>query len=111
VEESKEGLVMMYFRIVRGIWVLSVVVFLALILMSGSLPPGPPERSSHAALVADFQETGMLQGDTRMLEWMRAAISPSMNGMIELDPMWADSDMIQAQEQYQAQIDRMLARP
>jgi hypothetical protein len=33
-----------------------------------------------------------------------------MNTMIAADPMWVDEDMIRAQEQYQAQIDRMLAR-
>jgi hypothetical protein len=42
---------------------------------------------------------------------MRVAVSPSMNTMIELDPMWVDPAMIRAQEQYQAQLDRMIARP
>lgn len=42
---------------------------------------------------------------------MRTAVSPLMNGMIAADPMWSDPDMIRAQEQYQAQMDRMVGRP
>ena len=36
--------------------------------------------------------------------------SPPMNMMIESDPMWVDPGMIRAQERYQDQFDRMLAR-
>ncbi|MDP3984533.1 MAG: hypothetical protein Q8Q52_05970 [Acidimicrobiia bacterium] len=62
-------------------------------------------------MVTDFGEAGMLGGDMQMLERMRVSVPSSMNTMIEVDPMWVDSDMIRAQEQYQAQLDRMIARP
>lgn len=52
----------------------------------------------------------MLESDAVMLEEMRASASPVMATMIQQDPMWTDSGMIRAQEEYQAQIDRMLGR-
>lgn len=52
----------------------------------------------------------MLESDTAMLEQMRASAAPVMMSMIQEDPMWTDPDMIRAQEEYQAQMDRMLGR-
>lgn len=101
---------MKFFTVGAATGVLLVAAVVAAAAISGSLPQGPTEPSSRTAVVTDFGAAGMLEGDMRMLERMRAAVSPSMNWMIELDPMWVDSDMIRAQEQYQAQIDRMLAR-
>lgn len=56
------------------------------------------------------QQTEMLESDVAMLEQMRASTSPVMMTMIQDDPMWTDPDMIQAQEEYQAQLDRMLGK-
>lgn len=52
----------------------------------------------------------MLESDRMMLERMRASTSQSMMTMIREDPMWRDEGMIQAQEEYQAQLDRMLGK-
>lgn len=52
----------------------------------------------------------MVDSDFAMLDGMRAATSPVMTTMIREDPMWSDPDMVRAQEEYQAQIDRMLAK-
>lgn len=56
------------------------------------------------------QQTEMLESDMAMLEQMRASTSPVMTTMIQEDPMWTDPDMIQAQEDYQAQMERMLGK-
>lgn len=64
----------------------------------------PPATSSHA------EESGMLASDMAMLDSMRASVSPAMTPMISRDPMWTDPDMIRAQEEYQAQLDRMLGK-
>ncbi|MEX0700447.1 MAG: hypothetical protein WD354_12025 [Acidimicrobiia bacterium] len=100
----------MFLKIVVTSWVLFIAVVITVAAINGSLSPGPAQPSSRAVVVTDFGEAGMLEGDMRMLERMRVSVSSPMNTMIELDPMWVDSDMIRAQEQYQAQLDRMLAR-
>ena len=97
-------------RIVAITWVLFVVVAFAGAAMRGGLPGGPTEPDSRSAVVTDSRAPAMIEGDMQMLERMRATLSPSMDTMIEADPMWVDPEMIRAQEQYQAQIDRMLAR-
>lgn len=101
---------MTFFKIVVASWVLFVAVVMTVAAMNGSLPSDPSPPSSLTAVVTDLGEARMLEGDMRMLERMGVSVSSSMNTMIELDPMWVDSDMIRAQEQYQAQLDRMLAR-
>lgn len=56
------------------------------------------------------QQTEMLVSDMAMLELMQSSTSPVMMTMIQDDPMWTDPDMIRAQEEYQAQLDRMLGK-
>jgi hypothetical protein len=101
---------MRFVRLVAVTWVLFVVVAFAGAAMSGGLPGRPTEPDSRPAGVTDTMSPAMIEGDMQMLERMRATLSPSMDTMIEADPMWVDPQMIRAQEQYQAQIDRMLAR-
>jgi hypothetical protein len=52
----------------------------------------------------------MLESDIAMLELMRVSTSPVMMTMVQDDRMWTDPDMIRVQEEYQAQLDRMLGR-
>jgi hypothetical protein len=52
-----------------------------------------------------MNQLDMLDADQQMLERQ-----PNMNSMIEQDPMWVDPEMIRLQEDYQAQIDRMMGR-
>ena len=92
-------------------WLLFFAVVMTAAAIDGGLSPGPTQSSPRTAVVTDIRNRGMLEADLRMLERMRVATSPAMNAMIELDPMWVDPDMIRAQEQYQAQLDRMIGRP
>jgi hypothetical protein len=102
---------MKFFKIVVASWVLFVASAMTAAAINGGFTPGPRQPPLRADMVTDFREVGMLEGNMRMLERMRVSVSPSMNTMIELDPMWVDPAMIRAQEQYQAQLDRMIARP
>jgi hypothetical protein len=88
--------------------VVSVVIVVAVSGMSGHLPASLPQPPARTSIVSEMDGAGMLESDMQMLEWMRAATSPPMNRMTGLDPMWVDPAMIRGQEQYQAQIDRML---
>jgi hypothetical protein len=91
-------------------WVLSVAVVLGAAVSSDDPSHASANPSIRTAGVADAGAAWMLEGDMRMLERMRTAVSQSMDAMIAVDPMWVNPEMIQAQEGYQAQIDRMLAR-
>jgi hypothetical protein len=70
-----------------------------------------------AGSAADRQEAGvhvehfeMLEPDQAMLQRMRSGTSQVMMTMIQEDPTWVDPDMIRLQEEYQAQLDRMIGR-
>jgi hypothetical protein len=102
---------MRFFKIGVASWVLFVAVAMTAAAIKGGFSPEPTQPPLQTAVVTDFGEVGMLEGDMRMLERMRVSVSSSMDTMIELDPMWVDPAMIRAQEQYQAQLDRMIARP
>jgi hypothetical protein len=91
-------------------WVLFFVAVMTVAALNGGLSAGPAQPTAETDLVTDPGDAGMLERDMQMLERMRVSASLSMNTMIAADPMWVDEDMIRAQEQYQAQIDRMLAR-
>ena len=91
-------------------WLLLVVMVMAVVAFGPSLLQDPTRNPSPTAAVTDLGRDGMLEGDMQMLERMRVTVIPNMNQMIELDPTWVDPEMLRAQEQYQAQIDRMLAR-
>jgi hypothetical protein len=87
-----------------SVWILPVALVIGAVAMSESPSHTAGKPSTRSAGITDVGTAEMLEEDMRMLERMRVAVSPPK------DPMWFDSDMIQAQEQYQAQIDRMLAR-
>jgi hypothetical protein len=91
-------------------WVLFFVAVMTVAALNGGLSAGSAQPTAETDLVTDSGDAGMLERDMLMLERMRVSASLSMNTMIAADPMWVDEDMIRAQEQYQAQIDRMLAR-
>lgn len=92
------------------VWLLLVVTVMVVVALGPSLLQDPVGESPSTAVVTDLGRDAMLDQDMQMLERMRVTVSPNMNQMIELDPMWVDAEMLRAQEQYQAQVDRMLAR-
>lgn len=69
--------------------------------------PGVP---SNGRVVSDLGQLDMLGSDQQMLDRMQAGVDPNMGTMIDQDPMWVDPDMIRLQEEYQAQLDRMIGR-
>jgi hypothetical protein len=99
------------FKIVASAWILLVAVVVGAAARSESSSRTPARPSTPTAEVTGLGEAGMLEADMRMLEQMRTALSPSMmSDMTAVDLMWVDPDMVRAHEEYQAQIDRMLAR-
>jgi len=90
------------------LWAVLVTALLTGAAVDGAASPTRP--SPRADAVTDLGKVGMLDADLRMLERMRVSVSPQMSTMISVDPMWVDPEMIRAQEQYQAQLDRMIGR-
>lgn len=86
---------------------LLAILLLAITIAGLSSIQGDVERPSHERGV---QQPDMLESDMAMLEQMRASTSPVMMTMAQDDRMWTDPDMILVQEEYQAQLDRMLGR-
>jgi len=85
--------------------------FLVAALAVAALPATQGEPPTQNRSAYDAEETArMLDADHEMLDRMRSAVSPVMDTMIHHDPMWIDPDMIRLQEEYEAQIDRMLGR-
>ncbi|MEX1207904.1 MAG: hypothetical protein WEE36_04745 [Acidimicrobiia bacterium] len=72
--------------------------------LGGSTPDDQPTTRVRA------DHVGMPESDQLMLQQMRSGTSPGMTPMIREDPMWVDPDMIKAQEEYQAQLDRMVGK-
>jgi hypothetical protein len=107
--EAKEA-TMAILKIFGAAWLFLVAGSVTLAIVQNTPPQGPVVPSTRNAVTTDLGASEMLQSDMRMLEQMRISLSRSMNGMIADDPMWVDPVMIRGQEQYQAQIDRMLAR-
>lgn len=91
-------------KVLGGGWLRLILIALALAV---SAPPSTidHDRSTRSAVVSDMNQLDMLDADQQMLERQ-----PNMNSMIEQDPMWVDPEMIRLQEDYQAQIDRMMGR-
>lgn len=90
----------------------AILGLLALILLGITIAglssiQGDVDGSSDGRVV---QQPDMLESDMAMLEQMRAFTSPQMMTMVQDDRMWTDPPMIRAQEEYQAQLDRMLGR-
>jgi hypothetical protein len=85
--------------------------FLAAILAIAALPATQGQApTGHRSDYSAEETARMLDSDHQMLDQMRSAVSPVMDTMIHHDPMWIDPDMIRLQEEYEAQIDRMLGR-
>ncbi len=90
----------------------TAVLILAVLLLGigvAGLSTADP-KPDRPRIETGIQRLGMLESDMAMLERMRVVTSPVMMTMIQEDRMWTDPDMIRAQEQYQAQLDRMLGR-
>lgn len=89
----------------------SVSFFVAFVGLIALAPKGdsvpPPSRDQ---VVSNLGQTGMLESDQQMLDQMRTTVSPNMKTMIDHNPMWTDPSMIRLQEEYQAQLDRMIGR-
>ena len=92
-------------------WVLLFTAVMTLTAMNGSGPARTTTPSPRSAVTTHAVEASMLERDMQMLESMRASSSSSMNTMIAADRMWVDAEMIRLQEQYQAELDRMIGRP
>lgn len=92
----------------KGLWAIAgllAVLLLGITIAGLSSVDGEVDRPVSQRGV---QQSEMLESDMAMLDQMRASTSPVMLTMIGEDPMWTDPDMIRAQEEYQAQMDRML---
>lgn len=90
----------------------TAVVMLAVLLVGiGVAGLSTAERGLDRPLIeTGVERPGMLESDMAMLERMRVNTSASMMTMIQEDRMWTDPNMIRAQEEYQAQLDRMLGK-
>ena len=73
---------------VLGLLLIAVVAAIALV--GSAMAPS----TSRSDVVTDLTQREMLDTDMEMLERMRASLSPQMNTMISVDPMWVDPDMI-----------------
>lgn len=93
-------------------WFLVGVTFLLLtvVVVVAAAPPSRPGVEPPMRPSMDSGLDGMMEQDARMIERMNVSEMPFMGTMIERDPMWVDPAMIRAQEQYQSQLDRMIAR-
>lgn len=90
----------------------SITILIAFIVaVAFVLPSHDAVASPGGQVVSNRSQVDMLPSDQRMLNLMRAEVSTNMETMIHNDRMWVDPDMIHLQEQYQAELDRMIARP
>jgi len=91
-----------------------LAVTIPLIGLVAAVATAPPESDpgapSSRRVVSDLGQLDMLGSDQQMLDRMQAGADPNMGTMIDQDPMWVDPDMIRLQEEYQAQLDRMIGR-
>ncbi len=89
----------------------SIAILIAFIVaVAAVLPAHDAGASSSGQVVSNRSQLDMLVSDQQMLNFMRAGVSANMGTMIHNDRMWVDPDMIQLQEQYQAEMDRMIGR-
>ncbi len=90
---------------------LSIVALIIFVAAVVSIPTGHDQSvSSVGQGVSDRGQATMLESDQQMLNLMRAEVSVNMENMTHHNPMWTDPSMILLQEQYQEQLDRMIAR-
>ncbi len=88
--------------------IVSLVIFVAAVV---SIPTAHDQStSSHNEAIPNRGQLTMLETDQQMLNLMRAEVSANMKNMTHHNPMWTDPSMIRLQEQYQVQLDRMIAR-
>lgn len=92
-----------------GAWLVFVLFVVAIAIAGSPSASSPGPRPSHQ-VVSDLGQLDMLDADQQMLQQMRVVVTPNMVSMIEADPMWVDPDMIRLQEEYQAQLDRMIGK-
>lgn len=93
--------------------VLTTIAGLLLVLIVGlgiATLAGSSSTGDQPGTGGRVEQGEMLEADQQMLQRMRAWTSPPMTTMIRQEPMWTDPDMIRAQEEYQAQLDRMLGK-
>jgi len=96
-------------KLLVGGWLFLLVVVVG-IAIADSPSEGVPAQHPGHLVVSDLSQLDMLDSDQQMLQRMRTAGTPNMVTMIETDPMWTDPDMIRRQEEYQAQVDRMIGK-
>ena len=102
---------MRHLKIVAAGSALSVAAVMTVAAMNGSDSASRATSSPRSAVTTHDFEVGMLERDNQMLESMRISSPSSMSTMIAADGMWVDPEMIWAQEQNQAELDRMIGRP
>jgi hypothetical protein len=96
-------------EILAGAWLLLIIVAVAIAITGPQSASGPGPRPGHQ-VVSDLAQLDMLEADQQMLQQMRSGATPNMVTMIRVDPMWVDPNMVRLQEEYQAQLDRMIGK-
>jgi len=96
-------------KLLVGGWLFLLVIVVGIAIADSPSDADPGPRTGQL-VVSDLSQLDMLDSDQRMLQRMRIAETPDMVTMIETDLMWTDPDMIRRQEEYQAQLDRMIGR-
>lgn len=99
---------MQAFKILTVAGLLLLAIALGAVVVAAQ-PNNGSTSTAPRAVVTDLSQLGMLESDEDMLERMRVSQDPTMNTMIDRDSMWTDPDMVRLQEEYRAQLDRMLA--
>ncbi|HKX76855.1 MAG TPA: hypothetical protein VJR05_15840 [Acidimicrobiia bacterium] len=89
----------------------ALVVFTVVMVAAGA-PDTQPVGYDRWQVMSEHSQQEMLDNHQGMMEQMRAAYMPQMEGIMRSDPMRThlNADMIRLMEQNQAEIDRMLAR-
>jgi len=99
-------------RTMRRLAVVTSVSFIAalIVLIAFGATGEGVRQPIENRVTSDLGQLDMLEAVQPMLDRMRVTVSPDVNTMLDQHPMWFDEAMIQAQEDYQAQLDRMVGR-
>lgn len=90
---------------------LSLVILIAIAgMVTGTTSTDLTNSTTNHDVLTDTAQLDSLEKDHHMLEQMRTAVVASAGARNDTLPMWTDSDVVRAQEQYEAQIDRMIGR-
>jgi len=93
------------------IFLFSLTIVIALVgVLNGTTGVDNAGSTTSHDVVTDLGELHNLEADHHMLEQMRATAVPNTGVMADQNPMWDDPDTVRLQEQYEAQIDRMIGR-